>query len=81
MLWSFLGARRGGFVLLGRGLHYRYTAIAAVSTAAEFYWVGLGNEAPLDIFGPLLLAPVLLISGVLSLLPVAVGAVKSLPEP
>ena len=58
-----------------------YTAIAAATTAAEVYWVVLGNEAPLDIFGPLLVAPLLLISGVLSLLPLAIGAIKDLPEP
>mmetsp|Transcript_7399 Transcript_7399/g.21893 ORF Transcript_7399/g.21893 Transcript_7399/m.21893 type:complete len:225 (+) Transcript_7399:108-782(+) len=58
-----------------------YAAIAAATTAAEVWWVVLGHEAPLDIFGPLLVAPLLLLSGVLSLLPLAIGAIKGLPEP
>lgn len=54
-----------------------WTAIAAATTAAEVGLVATGDDSLL----PLLLAPLLLLSGVLSLVPTAIAGLKDLPEP
>jgi len=55
-----------------------WTAVAAVTTGAEVY---LQNFAGFDDAGlvGLLLLPLLLVSGLLSVIPLAIGAVKALP--
>ena len=54
-----------------------WTGLAAATTAAEVGLVATGDDSLL----PLLLAPLLLLSGVLSLVPTAFAAIKDLPEP
>ena len=60
-----------------------WTAVAAASTAAELGLVVTDSDAALFGLIPagLAIAPVLLLSGVLSLVPTAIGAIKNLPDP
>ena len=55
-----------------------WTAVAAVTTAAEVYLNAFASFEDAGLVS-LLLAPLLLIAGVLSLVPTAIGAIKSLP--
>ena len=55
-----------------------WTAVAAVTTAAEIYLTAFASFDDSGVVA-LLLAPLLLIAGALSLVPAAIGAVKALP--
>jgi len=55
-----------------------WTAVAAVTTGAEVYLNACASFEDAGLVS-LLLAPLLLIAGVLSLVPTAIGAIKSLP--
>ncbi|CAH0371954.1 unnamed protein product [Pelagomonas calceolata] len=55
-----------------------WTAVAAVTTGAEIYLNAFASFEDAGLVS-LLLAPLLLIAGVLSLVPTAIGAIKSLP--
>ena len=55
-----------------------WTAVAAVTTGAEVYLNAFASFEDAGLVS-LLLAPLLLIAGVLSLVPTAIGAIKSLP--
>jgi len=54
-----------------------WTALAAAATAGEVYLVGFTDDSGLT---AVLLLPVLLLAGALSLVPTAVAAVKALPQ-
>merc|ERR1719359_1010998 len=55
-----------------------WTAVAAITTAAEIYLTAFASFDDSGVVA-LLLAPLLLIAGALSLVPAAIGAVKALP--
>ena len=55
-----------------------WTAVAAVTTAAEIYLTAFASFDDSGVVARLL-APLLLIAGALSLVPAAIGAVKALP--
>ena len=63
--------------LLGRARRGIWTAVAAVTTAAEIYLTAFASFDDSGVVA-LLLAPLLLIAGALSLVPAAIGAVKAL---
>ncbi len=55
-----------------------WTAVAAITTTAEIYLTAFASFDDSGVVA-LLLAPLLLIAGALSLVPAAIGAVKALP--